>query len=232
MITRIPARERHFVDLKWIEAYWLFSYGEWYDPGDVRLGKLRVFNEGLIQPREGFGLHVHEELEIVTIVLSGQLTIADDTGTRTIVREGDVHRISAGTGIRHSEKNLSSESTRYYQIWIFPDEPGLIPSSEQKTFGALPQDRLLVIASGKRLPDAVLMHADASIALGRFSPGFVLDIPVDAGRCLFFYVMSGSLTLNDLVLEQGDQVRVKGEVQTLSLTSKTASGLIVVDVPA
>jgi redox-sensitive bicupin YhaK (pirin superfamily) len=232
MITRIPALERHFVDLKWIEAYWLFSYGEWYDPGNVRLGKLRVFNEGLIQPREGFGLHAHEELEIVTIVLSGQLTIADDTGMRTVVHEGDVHRISAGTGIRHSEKNLSSDPARYYQIWIFPDEPGLIPSSEQKTFGALPQDRLLVVASGKRLPEAVLMHADATIALGRFSPGFVCDIPVAAGRCLLFYVMSGSLALNDLLLEQGDQVRVKGEACTLSLESRTASSLIVVDVSA
>lgn len=232
MITRIPAPERHFVDLKWMQAYWLFSYGEWYDPGNVRLGKLRVFNEGLIQPGEGFELHVHEELEIVTIVLAGQLTITDDTGVRTVVHEGDVHRISAGTGIRHSEKNSSNEPARYYQIWIFPDEPALIPSYEHKGFGSVvPQDRLLTVASGKGLPEAVSMHADASISLGRFSPGFTLEYPVVTERCFFLYVMSGSLGLNDMHLEQGDQLRVKGEKQLLSLVSKTSSSVIIVDVP-
>jgi redox-sensitive bicupin YhaK (pirin superfamily) len=233
MITRIPALERHFVDLKWMQAYWLFSYAEWYDPGNVRLGKLRVFNEGLIQPGEGFELHAHEELEIVTIVLAGQLTITDDEGVRSVVNEGEVHRMSAGTGVRHSEKNLSSEPARYYQIWIFPDEPGLIPSFEQKDFGVtLPQDRLLTVVSGKGLPEAVSMHADASISLGRFSPGFTLEYPVVAERCFFLYMMSGSLTLNDIQLEQGDQVRVKGEDHILSLASKTASGVIIVDVSA
>jgi redox-sensitive bicupin YhaK (pirin superfamily) len=233
MITRIPALERHFVDLKWMQAYWLFSYGEWYDPGNVRLGKLRVFNEGLIQPGEGFDLHIHEELEIVTIVLSGQLTFTDDTGVRTVIHEGDVHRITAGTGIRHSEKNLSSDSARYYQIWIFPDEPGLIPSYEKKILGVTPpQDRLRTIASGRGDPEAVSMHADASIAMGRFSPGFTLDYPVVPDRCLFLYVMSGSLTLNDMHLDQGDQLRVKGEDQRLPLVSTTTSGIIIVDVSA
>ncbi len=233
MITRIPALERHFVDLKWMQAYWLFSYGEWYDPGNVRLGKLRVFNEGLIQPREGFGLHAHEELEIVTIVLAGQLTIMDDDDVRTVVHEGEVHRMSAGTGIRHSEKNLLGIPVRYYQIWIFPDEPELIPSYEQKTFGIpLPQDRLVTVASGKGRAEAVSLHADASISLGRFSPGFTLEQPVVADRCFFLYVMSGSLTLNDLHLEQGDQVRVKRENLLLTLESKTTSGVAIVDVSA
>lgn len=233
MITRIPALDRHFVDLKWMQAYWLFSYGEWYDPGNVRLGKLRVFNEGLIQPGEGFDLHIHEELEIVTIVLAGQLTFTDDTGVRTVVHEGDVHRITAGTGVRHSEKNLSSESARYYQIWIFPDEPGLIPSYEKKIFGvAPPQDRLLTIASGRGDPDGVSIHADATIAMGRFTPGFTVDYPVVPDRCFFLYVMSGSLTLNDIRLDQGDQLRVKGEDQRLPLISTTSSGVIIVDVAA
>lgn len=114
MVTYIPARERHFVDLSWIEAYWLFSYGEWYVPGNVRLGKVRVFNDDLIQPREGFGMHPHEELEIVTIMLAGQLTITDDAAERTVIHAGEVHRLSAGTGTRHMEKNQSSDPARYY----------------------------------------------------------------------------------------------------------------------
>ena len=233
MIARIPALERHFVDLKWMQAYWLFSYGEWYDPGNVRLGKLRVFNEGLIQPGEGFELHFHEELEIVTVVLSGQLTFTDDTGVRTVVHEGNVHRVTAGTGIRHSEKNLSSDPARYYQIWVFPDEPGLIPSYEKKAYESpLPQDRLLTIASGRGDPAAVSMHADGTIAMGRFSPGFAIDYPVVPDRCLFLYVMSGSLTLRDMHVDQGDQLRVKGEDQLLPLVSTTASSVIVVDVAA
>jgi redox-sensitive bicupin YhaK (pirin superfamily) len=233
MIIRIPALDRHFVDLKWMQAYWLFSYAEWYDPGNVRLGKLRVFNEGLIQPGEGFDLHFHEELEIVTIVLSGQLTITDDTGARAVVHEGDVHRITAGTGIRHSEKNLATDPARYCQIWVFPDEPGLIPSYEKKTSGVtLPLDRLRTVASGRGDGEAVSMHADASIAMGRFSPGFAVDYPVVPDRCLFLYVMSGSLALRDMHLDQGDQLRVKGEDQLLPLVSTTASSVIIVDVAA
>lgn len=108
--------------------------GEWYVPGNVRLGKLRVFNDDLIQPREGFGMHPHEELEMATIMLAGQLTITDDARERTVVHTGEVHRISASTGTRHTEKNQASDPAQYYQIWIFPDEPGLIPSHEERDF--------------------------------------------------------------------------------------------------
>jgi redox-sensitive bicupin YhaK (pirin superfamily) len=108
--------------------------GEWYVPGNVRLGKLRVFNDDLIQPREGFGMHPHEELEMAMIMLAGQLTITDDARERTVVHTGEVHRISAGTGTRHTEKNQASDPAQYYQIWIFPDEPGLIPPHEERDF--------------------------------------------------------------------------------------------------
>ncbi|MGB9667285.1 MAG: pirin family protein [Candidatus Cryosericum sp.] len=94
MITRIPAEERHFVNTSWMQAYWLFSYGEWYVPGNVRLGKLRVFNDDLVQPREGFGAHPHEELELVTIVLAGQLTIIDDAGGHAVVHADGIIALS------------------------------------------------------------------------------------------------------------------------------------------
>ncbi|MCX6097282.1 MAG: pirin family protein [Caldiserica bacterium] len=231
MVTRIPAQERHFVDLSWIQAYWLFSYGEWYVPGNVRLGKLRVFNDDLVQPREGFGMHPHEELELVTIMLAGQLTITDDARERTIVHAGDVHRISAGTGTRHAEKNQTSDPARYYQVWIFPDEPDLIPSHEQKDFTQVSrQDRLLTVASGRGHPGAVMMHADASISLSTFSPAFSLEYPVTVDRCVLLYVTSGSISLNGTLLEQGDQGRVSMEPKVLSLASATGGSFVLVDV--
>jgi len=233
MVIRVPAQERHFVDLSWIQAYWLFSYGEWYVPGNVRLGKLRVFNDDLVQPREGFGMHPHEELELVTIMLAGQLTITDDARERTIVHAGEVHRISAGTGTRHAEKNQAGDPARYYQIWIFPNEPDLIPSHEQKDFSQVSrQDRLLTVASGRGHPGAVMMHADASIALSAFSPAFSIEYPVTVDRCVLLYVTSGSISLNGTLLEQGDQGRVSMEPKVLSLASATGGSFVLVDVAA
>ncbi|MCX6084858.1 MAG: pirin family protein [Caldiserica bacterium] len=233
MVIRVPAQERHFVDLSWIQAYWLFSYGEWYVPGNVRLGKLRVFNDDLVQPREGFGMHPHEELELVTIMLAGQLTITDDARERTIVHAGEVHRISAGTGTRHTEKNQTSDSARYYQIWIFPNEPDLIPSHEQKDFTQVSrQDRLLTVASGRGHPGAVMMHADASIALSAFSPAFSIEYPMTVDQCVLLYVTSGSISLNGTLLEQGDQGRVSMEPKVLSLASATGGSFVLVDVAA
>lgn len=231
MITRIPAEERHFVNASWMQAYWLFSYGEWYVPGNVRLGKLRVFNDDLVQPGEGFGSHPHEDLEMVTIMMAGQLTINDDAGGHAVVHAGEVHRLSAGTGVRHAEKNLAADPARYYQIWLFPDKAGLIPSQEQKDFGHVSrQDRLLVVASGRGDPGAVTMHADGIIALSRFSPAFTLDYAITADRCLLVYVTSGSINLQGTLLEEGDQGRVAGERGTLALASATGGSFVLVDV--
>lgn len=233
MITRIPAEERHFVNFSWMRAYWLFSYGEWYVPGNVRLGKLRVFNDDLVQPREGFGPHPHEELEMVTIMLAGQLTLTDDEGERTVVHAGEVHRLSAGTGVRHAEKNLASDPARYYQIWVFPDKPGLIPSQEQKDFARVSrQDQLLTVASGRGDPGAVMMHADAIIALSTFSPAFALEYVVTADRCMLLYVTSGSIAVNGALLEEGDQGRITREGHPLSLASATGGSFVLVDVGA
>lgn len=233
MITRIPAQERHLVELSWMQAYWLFSYGEWYVPGNVRLGKLRVFNDGLIQPREGFGMHPHEELEIVTIMLEGQLTITDDTGERTVIHTGEVHRISAGTGTRHMEKNQAADLARYYQIWIFPDEPGLIPSHEQKDFSRMSrQDQLLTVASGRGDPGAVTLHADAAVSLSTFSPAFALEYSMMEDRCALVYVTSGSISVNGVGLEEGDQGRVTEEAGALSIASATGGSFVLVDVHA
>jgi len=234
MVTRIPAQERHLVDLTWMQAYWLFSYGEWYVPGNVRLGKLRVFNDDLIQSREGFGMHPHEELEIVTIMLLGQLTITDDdAGERTVIHAGEVHRMSAGTGIRHMEKNQASDPARYYQIWIFPDEPELVPSHEQKDFAQISrQDRLLTVASGRRDPGAVTLHANASISLSTFSPAFALEYPITVDRCVLLYVTSGSISVNGTLFEQGDQGRVTGETNAISIASAAGGSFVLVDVAA
>jgi redox-sensitive bicupin YhaK (pirin superfamily) len=164
-------------------------------------------------------------------MLAGQLTITDDARERTIVHAGEVHRISAGTGTRHAEKNQTSDPARYYQIWIFPDEPDLIPSHEQKDFTQVSrQDRMLTVASGRGHPGAVMMHADASISLSTFSPAFSLEYPVTVDRCVLLYVTSGSISLNSTLLEQGDQGRVSMEPKVLSLASATGGSFVLVDV--
>ena len=131
------------------------------------------------------------------------------------------------------EKNEESDPARYYQIWIFPDKPGLTPSHEQKDFTQMSrQDRLLTVASGKGQPSAVTLHADASVSLSVFSPAFTLEYPITGDRCVLLYVTSGSISLNGTLLEQGDQGRVTGETRTLSLASATGGSFVFVDASA
>jgi hypothetical protein len=133
-------------------------------------------------------------------------------------------------GTRHAEKNQSSDPARYYQVWVFPDKPGLAPSHEQKDFTHTSrQDQLLAVASGRGHPGAVTMHADACISLSTFSPAFALEYPITGDRCVLMYVTSGSISLNGTLLEQGDQGRVIGEANALSLASATGGSFVLVD---
>jgi len=128
MIHVIRADERHFTDFGWLKTYWLFSFSEYYDPTNIQFGALRVFNDDVVAPHTGFGTHPHEEMEIITIVLDGEVTHEDSLGTKAVMRAGDVQRMSAGTGIQHSEFNLGEAPVHFYQFWLYPDICGLAPS--------------------------------------------------------------------------------------------------------
>jgi redox-sensitive bicupin YhaK (pirin superfamily) len=148
MIQVIRASERHFTDYNWLQTYWLFSFADYYDPDNIQFGALRVVNDDVVQPHKGFGTHPHEEMEIITIVLEGEVTHADSLGTKAVIRAGDVQRMSAGTGIRHSEFNLGDVPAHFYQIWLYPDTRGVEPGYGQQSFAAADRtNRLLPVAS-------------------------------------------------------------------------------------
>lgn len=127
MIKIIPKGKRHFSDFGWLKTYWLFSFSDYFDPDNTRFGALRVFNDDIVAPGTGFPTHPHREMEIITIVLEGEITHKDSMGNKMVIRAGDVQRMSAGTGIIHSEFNLGDEPVHFYQIWIYPDEAELQP---------------------------------------------------------------------------------------------------------
>ena len=150
MIQKIKAADRFHIESDWLSAYWLFSFDRYYDPENVSFGPLRVFNHDTVQPAAGFPTHSHREMEIVTYVLEGELTHKDSTGGRGVISSGEVQRMTAGTGVAHSELNASlDQPVKLLQMWVLPSEPELKPSYEQRRFSI--EDRtgkLLPIASG------------------------------------------------------------------------------------
>mgnify|MGYP001812022466 FL=1 len=126
--TIIPANQRHFTNMGWLQTYWLFSFSNYYDPANMGHGKLRVFNDDVVRPKTGFPTHPHEEMEIITIVLKGEISHKDSMGNGGVIRAGEVQRMSAGTGLTHSEYNEADLDLHFFQIWILPDESGLPPS--------------------------------------------------------------------------------------------------------
>ncbi len=133
MIDIIKADQRHFSDFGWLQTYWLFSFSSYFDPQNIRFGSLRVFNDDVVNPGTGFPTHPHEEMEIITIVLEGEMTHQDSMGNKTVIKAGDVQRMSAGTGLTHSEYNLAEKPVHFYQIWISarPKRPGTHLRSEE-----------------------------------------------------------------------------------------------------
>src|SRR6187399_3152999 len=173
MITIRKAEDRGHFDFGWLNTYHTFSFGEYYDPKHTRFSTLRVINEDFVQPGHGFPTHGHRDMEIVTYVLEGALQHKDSMGTGSVIRPGDVQRMSAGTGVTHSEFNASpTDTVHFMQIWILPDTRGIAPSYEQKHFTeADRQGRLKLVASKDARDGSVEIHQDASLFAGLLSPG-------------------------------------------------------------
>ena len=207
----IRADERHFSDHNWLQTYWLFSFSDYYDPRNIQFGPLRVFNDDVVQPSKGFPTHPHEEMEIITIVLNGEMTHRDSMGNKSVIRGGDVQRMSAGTGLTHSEFNLAKTPVHFYQIWFFPDEKGLKPSYEQKNFSPNQwHNRLFPVASGQGIEDTVSFHTAATIYRSKLEKGVSVTHSVNRCRRIFFYVTSGELLIDGVhAINQGDQARLE-----------------------
>ncbi len=231
MIKTIRADERHFSDFGWLKTYWLFSFDNYYDPANMQFGSLRVFNDDVVKANSGFPTHPHREMEIITIMLNGEITHEDSMGNRTTIKAGEVQRMSAGTGITHSEFNMSSEPLHLYQIWILPGERRLQPSYDQKSFSLDAQkNQLLPVASGQGLNDVVTIHTDSTIYMANFDAGHHIDFEVKNSRGAFVYVTKGDLGINDERLLTKDQARITQE-GVLRLEAYDDTSFILIDVP-
>ncbi|SLM32352.1 putative Quercetin 2,3-dioxygenase [Desulfamplus magnetovallimortis] len=232
MIQIVKADNRHFSDFGWLKTYWLFSFSNYYDPQNIQFGALRVFNDDIVDPGSGFPTHPHEEMEIITIVLDGEMTHKDSMGNETVIKAGDVQRMSAGTGLTHSEYNLAEIPVHFYQIWIYPDEAGLAPSYDQKRFDTQEwHNKLFPVASGQKIPGAVTFHSNATIYRCKLDKGKDVIHKFTDGRRIFLYLTEGCILANDKMLVSKDQARIDIENQ-LIVNAQEDSDFILIDVPS
>ena len=232
MIKIIKADERHFSNFGWLRTYWLFSFSDYYDPENIQFGALRVFNDDVVEPGTGFPTHPHQEMEIVTIVLEGEITHRDSMGNKAIIQAGDVQRMSAGTGLTHSEFNLVDKPVHFYQIWIYPNVRELKPTYDQKHFSPSSwKNRLVPVASGQGLPDVVTFHTNATIYRADLDKGQQVEFKTEDSRRIFVYITEGDLSINNEDMRRGEQARIDLE-RKLILKASRDTRLILIDVPS
>jgi redox-sensitive bicupin YhaK (pirin superfamily) len=230
MINVRRAAERGHFNFGWLDTQHTFSFGEYYDPRNMGFRALRVINEDHVRAGHGFPTHPHRDMEIITYVLEGALEHKDSMGNGTVITPGEVQRMSAGTGIRHSEKNSSAdEDVHLLQIWIIPDEQGLTPSYEQKMFEAEEKrGRLRLIASNDGRDGSVTVHQDANLYAALLEPGEEVTHQLSPGRHAWVQVARGELELNGQLLQQGDGVAASDESK-LKMKGREASEILLFD---
>ena len=230
MITIRPADARGATRLGWLDSRHTFSFGDYFDPSQESFRSLRVLNDDQIAPGGGFGMHPHRDFEIITYVVSGAVEHRDSLGTGSVVRPGEVQRMSAGTGIRHSEFNPSdSEPLHLLQIWLMPERRGLTPSYEQKAFAAEErQGRWRLLAARDGLDGAVTIHQDVSLYGTLLEPGQAIEHKLKPGRHAWMQVARGAITLNDKPLVAGDGAAISNE-SVLSVRAEKPSELLLFD---
>jgi redox-sensitive bicupin YhaK (pirin superfamily) len=207
------ARARGHVNHGWLDSYHTFSFAGYRDPAHMGFRALRVMNEDTVQPGQGFGEHPHNDMEIVTYVLEGALAHQDSMGNGEVLQPGEFQRMSAGTGITHSEFNPSrDEPVRLYQIWLFPNRKGIEPSYEQKRFGEEERrNRLRLVASHDAAEGSLLIHQDAQIYLSTLDDGQQVTHSLGDGRHAWLQVLRGAVSLNGHDLKAGDGAALSDE---------------------
>jgi redox-sensitive bicupin YhaK (pirin superfamily) len=228
MLTIRKADERGHFDHGWLNTYHTFSFAEYYDPAHLGFRALRVINEDRVQPGRGFPTHAHNDMEILSYVLDGELEHKDSMGNGSIIRPGDVQRMSAGTGVRHSEYNPSKEApVHFLQIWILPERHGLVPGYEQKPFAeADTRNRLRVIASPDGRDGSVTIHQDVEVYLARLDAGHEIVQPLRVHRHGWVQVARGAVLLNGEPLSAGDGAAVTDEPALTIRASQPAEVLL------
>jgi redox-sensitive bicupin YhaK (pirin superfamily) len=226
------SNERGYADHGWLKSFHTFSFADYYDPQHVEFGPLRVINEDRVQAGAGFGTHAHRDMEIISYVLSGELAHKDSIGNGSTIRPGDVQRMSAGSGVRHSEFNpSSSEPVHFLQIWIQPNAQGIAPSYEEKRFSVEEKrGRLRIIASPDQADGSVLIHQDARVYAGLFDGTETATLNVKPGRRIYVHVARGTVTANGAALNTGDALKLT-DAEELVLKQGSQAEVLVFDLP-
>jgi len=228
MINVRRAAERGRTQIDWLDSRHSFSFGEYFDPKHMGFRALRVINEDRVTPGAGFPTHGHRDMEIITYVLDGAIAHKDSLGTGSVIRPGDVQRMSAGTGIRHSEFNSSaSDPLHFLQIWIVPDKERLVPGYEQKSFERKPGE-LRLVGSRDGRDGSITVHQDADIYAAILRPGDTVEHRPADGRHSWVQIARGAVTLNGQTLQQGDGAAISGE-KTLTLAANENAEIVLFD---
>jgi quercetin 2,3-dioxygenase len=206
------AGERGHIDMGWLNTHHSFSFGDYYDPDNMGFASLRVINDDVVQPGKGFGMHGHRDMEIITYILEGALEHKDSMGNGSVIRPGDVQRMSAGKGVMHSEFNPSpKDRVHLLQIWIQPDTAGIAPSYEEKHFDAASKrGRLRLVASRDGAEGSVRIHQDARVYATLLDAADRVEHALAAGRFAYIHVARGSVTVNGEQLAGGDAMKLGG----------------------
>jgi redox-sensitive bicupin YhaK (pirin superfamily) len=222
--------QRGFADHGWLRSFHTFSFADYYDPAHMGFRALRVINEDRVQPGKGFPTHPHRDMEIITYVLDGALEHKDSMGTGSVIRPGDIQRMSAGTGVTHSEFNASkSDSVHFLQIWIVPDRRGHSPGYEQKAFSIEERTgKLRLIASREGRQGSISVNQDVNLYATLLTPGSEIEHTVSPGRNLFLHVARGAARVSDTPLEAGDAIAVV-DAQTLKISTTSDAELLLFD---
>lgn len=233
MITIRPQQARGKANFGWLDSKHTFSFGNYYDPQHMGFATLRVINEDKVAPAQGFGTHGHQDMEIISYVLSGALEHKDSMGNGSVIRPGDVQRMSAGTGVTHSEFNASSRDlVHFLQIWILPQETGLKPSYEEKHFSpADKQGQLKLVGSQNGRDNSVTIHQDVNLYAAILNAGDSVNYSPKPQRAVWIQVAEGSILLNEQLLEAGDGAAIVDEPE-ITLVGQGGSGeILLFDLP-
>ncbi|GAA4365433.1 pirin family protein [Hymenobacter saemangeumensis] len=235
MLKYIPAADRHHASpASWLNSYFLFSFADYFDRDNMHFGPLRVFNDDSVAANSGFPQHPHSEMEIVTLVLDGEITHEDTMGNKTTIKAGEVQRMTAGTGLAHSEMNRSDKALHLYQLWFIPSQKGLAPSYEQKDLGFLSgnKNELVPLVTGQKvLEDVVYMNSNSTVYWANLGEGNEIEFKTFRIRLTFIYVKEGIIFVNGTELGPNDQARMTDE-DVVHIRADKAAQFVLIDLPA
>lgn len=234
MIKIHPAESRYTADHGWLKTSHSFSFANYYDPNNMNFGPFRVLNDDFVAPGNGFGAHPHRDMEIVSIVLKGQLKHEDNTGSSEVLGPGEIQRMTAGTGVVHAEYNPSdTEEVNFLQLWFMPEKNGLTPSYEQKAYDqqAMRNHLLPIVSKHIQSENIAYIHQDLTLYLSKLEAGHSLTFDQEANRKIFLFVIEGELSLNEQhQLKRRDSARIT-DVTSLRIDAKSNAHFMLIDLP-